>query len=77
MLLSLSELKSITNFRIPAALGVNSSLAVASSLGPTVPTLRTERSFKGTLGSTETSVETGDLRRMWAIKQCYDKYKNY
>lgn len=39
-LLSLSDEKSITSFRLPEAVGVNSSVAVARSLGPTVPTLK-------------------------------------
>lgn len=39
MFLSLSDEKSITSFRLPEAVGVNSSSAVVRSLGPTVPTL--------------------------------------
>lgn len=42
-LLSLSDEKSITSFRLPEAVGVNSNLAVARSLGPTVPTLKGEK----------------------------------
>lgn len=42
-LLSLSDEKSITSFRLPDAMGVNSNSAVARSSGPTVPTLTGEK----------------------------------
>lgn len=72
MSLSLSDEKSITSFRFPETMGVNSSLAVARSLGPTFPTLmggknRVACVYKTIKGIDNTTKEQLALKKLCAF----------